>query len=228
MSGHIESPRLFIRELKNIPFFSTLGQERLVRLADQARRHVFQAGETVFLEGEASRGLFWVQSGWLKAVKYSTSGREQVLHLIEAGQTFNEVGAFTSLPNPASVVALELAHVWLIPREAIRRLIHEDATFAQHIIDVLAERLRQSVALVEDLSLRPVTSRLARLILEEADGDTLLRPRWYTQNELAARLGTVTDVVQRALRELETDELIAVDRQHIRILNRGDLERLTS
>jgi CRP-like cAMP-binding protein len=40
----------------------------------------------------------------LKAVKYAASGREQILHLIEPGETFNEVGAFADLPNPASVV----------------------------------------------------------------------------------------------------------------------------
>ena len=98
----------------------------------------------------------------------------------------------------------------------------------QLIIDVLSERLRQSVILVEDLSLRPVINRLARLILEEADGDTLFRPAWYTQNELAARLGTVADVIQRSLRKLEADNLIEVDRQQILIIDRKQLENLAA
>jgi DNA-binding GntR family transcriptional regulator len=64
------------------------------------------------------------------------------------------------------------------------------------------------------------------LILEEAEGDTLFRPAWYTQNELAARLGTVADVVQRALSQLEADSLIQVERQQIQILDRGGLENM--
>jgi CRP/FNR family transcriptional regulator len=96
------------------------------------------------------------------------------------------------------------------------------------IINVLSERLRHSVDLVEDLSLRPVVNRLARLILEEAEGDTLFRPTWYTQDELAARLGTVADVIQRSLRKLEADGLIEVERQQILISDRPELIRLAA
>ncbi len=107
-------------------------------------------------------------------------------------------------------------------------MIRQDPSFAQLIINVLSERLRHSVDLVEDLSLRPVINRLSRLILDEADGDTLLRPSWYTQNELAARLGTVADVIHRSLRKLEIDNLIEVERQQIRIINREELEKLAA
>jgi CRP/FNR family transcriptional regulator len=93
---------------------------------------------------------------------------------------------------------------------------------------VLSERLRDSVSLIEDLSLRSVMNRLARLILDEAEDGVLVRPSWYTQNELAARLGTVADVVQRSLRKLEADNLIEVSREQILIVNRQELEELAS
>jgi CRP/FNR family cyclic AMP-dependent transcriptional regulator len=205
-----------------------LSQQSLAFLRTRARQSHYQADEAIFWEGEPSEGLYWLHSGTLKAVKYSTSGREQILHLIKPGQTFNEVGAFTALPNPVSVIALAPVQVWHIPGDAIRQLIRQDPDFAQLIIDTLSERLRHTVMLVEDLSLRPVINRLARLILDEADGDTLQRPSWYTQNELAARLGTVADVVQRSLRRLEADNLIEVGRQQIIILNRDELEKLAA
>ena len=66
------------------------------------------------------------------------------------------------------------------------------------------------------------------MILDEAEGDTLFRPSWYTQYELAARLGTVEDVVQRALRKLEANDLIEVSRQQIRIVQRNELEKRAS
>ncbi len=87
----------------------------------------------------------------------------------------------------------------------------------------MAERLLYLVSLVTDLSLRPVTGRLARLILEEAEDGALRRPRWYTQAELAARLGTVPDVAQRALRALEKEGFIEVRRRLIRIIDREGL-----
>ena len=228
MSGHEDPLALFIERLRESPFFGSLSEQGLAFLGTRAKFTLYQAGATIFGEGEPSRGLYWLQSGTLKAVKYSTAGREQILHLIDPGQTFNEVGSFTTLPNPASVVTLMDSQVWHIPGEAIRQLIQQNPTFAQLIIEVLSSRLRRSVDLIEDLSLRPVTGRLARLILDEADGDTLFRPAWYTQDELAARLGTVTDVIQRALRKLENDKLIQVERRQIHIVDRDALERLAA
>lgn len=228
MSPPADSVSSFIAQLRRSPFFGTLGDAEMGYLGSRAKHSHFQTGEIVFGEGEPSQGLYWLQSGTLKAVKYSLSGREQILHLINPGQTFNEVGSLSTLPNPASIVALEPADVWYIPVEAIRHMIQQDPTFAQQIIDLLSERLRDSVILVEDLSLRPVIGRLSRLILDEADGDTLFRPSWYTQDELAARLGTVADVVQRSLRKLQADNLIEVERNQIRILDGDALEKLAA
>ena len=73
--------------------------------------------------------------------------------------------------------------------------------------------------MVEDLSLRSVEARLARLILEQAEGEAVQRQRWATQAEMAARLGTVPDVVNRTLRKLAAAGLIHVERQQIRILD---------
>jgi CRP/FNR family transcriptional regulator len=226
MSRPSDPLSLFIARLRESPFFESGPDSALFFLSKYATHKHYQAGETIFWEGESSLGLYWLQSGTLKAVKYSTSGREQIIHLINLGQTFNEVGAFTKLPNPASIVALSPSQVWRIPGEAIRQLIQRDPEFAQLIIEVLAQRLHHSVALIEDLSLRPVINRLSRLILDEADGDTLFRPTWYTQNELAARLGTVADVIQRGLRRLEAENLIQVERWQILILDRKGLEKM--
>jgi len=88
--------------------------------------------------------------------------------------------------------------------------------------------LQHSAALVEDLALRPVIGRLARLILDEVDRDTLPRPSWYTQNELAARLGTVAVVIQPSLSKLEADNLIEVERRQILIINQDELEKLAA
>lgn len=226
MSQSSDPLSAFRISLRENPFFGSLPESALDFLAKRATLNRYSPGATIFWEGESSKGLYWLYSGTLKAVKYATNGREQILHLIKEGQTFNEVGAFSTLPNPASVVVLSHAQVWHIPGEAIQQLIQEDPVFAQLIIDILALRLRRSVELVEDLALRPVIKRLSRLILDEADGDTLSRPNWYTQNELAKRLGTVGDVVQRALRQLEANNLIRVERKQILILDQDELKKM--
>ncbi|HRQ38115.1 MAG TPA: Crp/Fnr family transcriptional regulator [Chloroflexota bacterium] len=209
--------------LNNVPLFAGLDAASLQRLAQFARWQEYEAGEVVVLEGDEPSGLYYLQYGWLKAVKVSVGGREQILRFLEPGDTFNEIGVFATQPNPVTVIALEAAGIWLLPRAALLHLLQEKPEFAQQLVARMAERVLYLVALVSDLSLRPVTGRLARLLLAGAVDDVLERPRWYTQAELAARLGTVPDVVQRALRELENDGLIQVERQQIRILNRPAL-----
>jgi len=205
------------------PFFAGLDEETLAILVKGAQWREYAAGEVVVWEGTVATGFYFVQSGWLKVVKTAPNGREQVLSFVEPGQTFYEVGAFSVHPSPATAMALEPAGVWLIRREAVLQLMRERPFFAEFILAKMADRLLALVSLITDLSLRPVTGRLARLLLESAEGDVLQRPRWYTQAELAARLGTVPDVIQRALRDLEQEGLIAVQRQTIRILNRPGL-----
>ncbi len=215
-----------IRQLAGLPYFKALDPPMLARLAHGAVWREYATGETVFLEGDTAPGLYFLASGWLKVAKSSLGGREQVLRYLGPGETFNEIGAFACRANPASAIVLEPAGVWLLQREAIARLVREQPELAQRIIETMADRVIELVNLVADLSLRSVTGRLARLLLDEAAGDVHHRPRWRTQSELAARLGTVPDVVQRALRGLENDGAIEILPRQILIRDRDTLEKL--
>jgi CRP/FNR family transcriptional regulator len=109
----------------------------------------------------------------------------------------------------------------------MQRLAQTHAALAWALIESIARRARHLVAMVEDLSLRSVKSRLARLLLAEADraasATALDRSQMVTQAEMAARLGTVREMIGRALRELADDGLIEFDRHRIMILDREGL-----
>jgi len=226
----LDRPQLdqFVQQLRAIPIFEGLDEATLQELARGASRREYQANEMVVLEGEAQPGLYYLEYGWLKVVKFSSAGREQTLRFLEPGETFNEIGVFTNQTNPATAIALEPAGIWMIRREALLHLLRNRPEFAQHIIAKMAERMLYLVSLVTDLSLRPTIGRLARLLLEDSSDGVLHRPRWYTQAELAARLGTVPDVIQRALRSLESDGFIAVEKHQIRILDRQALAEIAT
>lgn len=215
-----------VEQLGAIAYFKGLERQTLWELARGATWREYAAGQVLFLEGAASPGLYFLAAGWLKVFKSSPEGREQVLRFLGPGETFNEIGAFANRPNPATAIALEDAGVWLLPREDISRLLRAQPKLAQRVIENMADRVIELVNLVTDLSLRSVTGRLARLLLDEAREDVLPRPRWHTQAELAARLGTVPDVVQRALRGMENEGAIQVERHEIRIRDRSALEKL--
>lgn len=215
-----------IDELRANAVFAGFADDLLRPLTGNAIWREYAAGEVVVMEGDPDAGFYYVQYGWLKAIKLSQSGREQVLRFIEAGESFNEVGVFANRPIPATVVTLEPAGVWKIRQESLRQFLREQPDFAEQLVANLANRMLYLVSLVNDLSLLSVTGRLASLLVSQTTDDILHRPRWFTQAELASRLGTVPDVLQRVLRRMEEDGLIAVQRHMIRILDRDGLIKL--
>lgn len=223
-----ESVVLLADQLAHISFFAGLDVGLLQELARAAVRRTFATGEVVFLEGEPSPGLFVLESGRIKVVKSSPHGREHILSILAPWQPANAVAVFTQRPSPATAIALEPVQGWLLPRSAVTRLLREQPAFAERVIENMADHMVRLTDLVADLSLRSVIERLARLILAEAVEGALARPRWLTLPELAARLGTVPDVAQRALGRLTADGVIEVSRREIRIKDRPALERLLS
>ncbi len=210
--------------LSAVTYFAALDAATLTAVAQAAVKKTYDAEQIVFLEGEPSAGLCIIQKGWLKAIKLSTDGREHILNFLGPGEVFNAISVFATDANPATVMALEPAVVWILPRDTMIQLLRDRPALAHSIIRDFAARVLHLVNMVEDLSLRTVEARLARLLVEQTTTDTLIRQRWATQAEMAARLGTVPDVVNRALRALTQEGLIKVERHQIQILDREGLE----
>jgi CRP-like cAMP-binding protein len=213
-----------IRALTVVPYFADVDADLIATIARHIIRQEYDAGQVVFLEGEQEVALYVVQQGWLKAVKMSPDGREQVLHFIGPGEVFNAIGVFVEATNPATVIALEPTTVWVIQKNNMLKLLDDYPELARVVIQRLAGRVQQLIAMVEDLSLRTIEARLARYLIEQSTAEQLHRPRWATQAELANRLGTVPDVLNRALRSLAKDQLIRVERHQIQILDYNGLE----
>lgn len=210
--------------LKAVSYFSGLDSAALNLVARSAIRRVYDTGQVILIEGEPCAGLYIVESGWLKAVKIGLDGREQVLQTLKSGDVFNAISVFTDVHNQATVAALETSAVWMVRREALHQLMDKHPALARHVIKDFAGRVMHLVRMVEDLSLRSVEARLARLLLEQSEGESVQRRRWATQAEMASRLGTVPDVVNRALRKLSEEGMIRVERHQIQILDNEGLK----
>lgn len=212
--------------LSSLPYFVGLSSQELARIRREVVELNFDKGEVVLLQGEACRGLFVVKSGQVRIYMSSPDGREQVLFVAKPGDSFNDVPVFDGGPNPASGLALDPTTVYLIPKEAILSLI-SSCPAALSIIKVLGARLRRLTMIVEDLSFRTVVSRLAKVLMELAiaEGGPAPVPR-LTQDEIAARVGSVRDVVGRALRALEKAGAIRIEGQRIIVVDRNKLKQL--
>ncbi len=218
------NPDLLATALQQTPFFQGMDLPVLRQLAGHARWQAYTSGALIFLEGDDALGFYLVEHGWIKVVKMSTEGREQILYFWGPGDLFGGMTVFVNQPAPATAIALEPSGLWLLPRQPIQQLLVDEPTLALRIIEFMAHRLSDMITLVADLSLRSVTARLASQLLANANGDVVERQRWATQAEMAARLGAAPDVINRGLRTLVEEGIIELSRSQIRILDRDGLE----
>jgi CRP/FNR family transcriptional regulator len=211
-------------ELRSLPLFSGLDDEDLEFVRSVCVQRSYPAGQIVLLEGAPSSVLYSIRAGRVKLYKTSTRGREQVLQLLRAGDSFNEVAVLDGGPNPASAQTIEPTTLVLLRRQDLLRLLRERPGFALALIRSFASRLRTVLELVEDLAFRQVTSRVAKILLQwdAEDGGSRL-----TQELLAAMAASRREVVGRALRSLEQEGAIELARGKVRVLDRAQLERLT-
>jgi CRP/FNR family transcriptional regulator len=214
--------------LAAVPYFAALSVEELGEVFRRAQVRQMHAGQTLFVQGEPGAGLFIVIDGLVKLFKTSMDGKEQVLRHMPAGESFNEVPVFDGGPNPVSAVCVEDGQLLVLSRETVAELLQAYPALSEAVVRVLASRLRHLVALVEDLSFRQVTGRVARVLLQsvaphEGVGAGAGRKSRVTQREIAEMTGTSREVAARALRALEEAGAVTISRSGVQI---ADADRL--
>ena len=218
-----------VEMLRQIPLFATLSAEDLAQVAAMTVVRHYDRGDLILLEGDLGGALHYVRSGLVKVFKTSVGGKEQVLRMIASGHTFNDVPALDGGPNPASAAAMEPSVVYVIRRAELRHLIITRPEVAEAVVQTLASALRHLVALVEDLSLRHVTARVAKILLDqEASSHEEQHVYHLTQQEMAALAGSAREVVGRALKELETAGAIVMRQGRAVVLSSERLRLLAS
>jgi CRP/FNR family transcriptional regulator len=172
--------------------------------------------------------------GAIRAYRVSADGREQVIHVERAGATLAEIPVFDGGPYPSSTAAEEDSVLLLIRREDVLRLCLERPRISLAALRLLASRMRNCAALVERLSLRDVDRRVAQLLLQEAadygkrSGDVLEFHLALTHQQIGSRVGSVREVVSRAIMRLQQSGLIRVDGRKIIISSEQALRNYIS
>jgi CRP/FNR family transcriptional regulator len=220
--------------LKKVPFFHELGEKELTALARHAVERSLAKGEFLFSEGDECKGLFVVSRGVVKILKSSVSGREQSLHLEMPGMPVAELPLFDGGSYPASAQCVEDSELLFIARRDFDSLLRQHPRLAMAVICSLGLRLRKMVQLVEELSLKEVSQRIARRLVTLAEqqgkktsaGIEVELPS--SQQELATQLGTVRELVSRTLTRFQGEKLLTVNGRHISVHHLKTLKEIAA
>lgn len=211
----------FWRTLANVPLFSELDDDALQALARWMREQHYRSGQYIAHEGQPADALFVVREGRVRLARTASDGREQVLAVIGSGDVFNMEPLLDNGPTPTTARAMSPVTCLLLPSTALIPLIRQFPELALVLMRQMAEQLREQTALIEDLGFRSVRARLARLLLNEAASGTAM----LTQAELAARAGTVREIVGRTLRQMSDEGLVALKRGQVLVLDPEGLQQ---
>ncbi len=211
--------------IASIPYFSGLDQAEL----ESVRQHIFEKkavrGEILAFEGELADTLFFVVNGMVKVFKTSADGKEQILQIIRPGDSFNDVPVFAGGVSLASAEAMSDVSLYAINKTDFAGIIRENPRLSLSVIQILSERVQRLVSLVEDLSFRNVTGRVAKVLLEYAGNGSDEKPR-LTQQEMAAMIGTAREMVGRSLKTLEEEGTIRMERNRVIITDQATLREV--
>ncbi len=178
------------------------------------------------LEGDPVDAMYIVVSGRVKIYRMSISGREQILQIAGPGSHFNTVAVFDGGKCPANVEALSNVELLMLPCYRLIPLLEEQPALALAMLRHVCTSLRSMVDLVDKLALHTVQGRLAGLLIEIAEAEERGEPLGTTtQAQMAARLGTVREMIARTLKNFEGLGLITIERGAITIVDRQGLEQ---
>ncbi len=223
-----------LETLRRVSFFAVLPPEDLKSLAGHCVPRRLLRDEILVSEGDPCEGLFVVQSGAIKLFKMAENGREQILGIERAGSTVGELSVFDGGTFPASAVAAEDSTLLFLPKREFLELCQRNSEVAFAVIRSLAWRFRYLTSLVEELSLKEVSHRLARFLRDRALqlGVRTRRgiefPLEETNQEIGAEIGTVRDLVSRNLRRFVDRGILRLERRRVIVLDMGELEAQVS
>ena len=208
--------------LRLCPYFQPLSDQLIDTLCRAVDAHTYPPGAGIFTEGqdEGSAALHIVGSGTVRVFKLSPDGREQVLRLFQHGDTFADVAAFDGGAYPANADAVEASEVLRVPRRVLLELMRAHPEIAIGALQVMAGRLRHMTSLVEDLSLRRVMSRIARLLVTNPYSEHL------TQAQMATMVGTAREMINRSLHTLAERGVIELRAGAVIVLDAEELQRI--
>ena len=216
--------------LRSCQLFAGMSPLELGTLAEITVVKSVPKGSYLFHEGEPSRGFYVVQTGAINVHRVSAVGKEQVIRVFRAGESFAEASLATDKGYPADARALEQSQVMLVEKAGMLALLRRQPELALRMLASMSSHLRILVAQLEDLTLKDVETRLANWLLKRcpnpASEKALKIELTMTKRDLASELGTVSETFSRTLAKFREQNLIEVKGRSVSVLNPAKLAAL--
>jgi CRP/FNR family transcriptional regulator len=219
-----------VNTLRSCQLFAGLPSPDLENIAAVTVIKSLEKGQFLFREGDVATGFYIVQRGSVNVHRVNAAGKEQIIHIFRAGESFAEVALATEKGYPADARALEPTQVLLVQKAGILALLARHPELALRMLGSMSSHLRVLVGQLEDLTLKDVETRLANWLIKRCPhpaGDQPVRIELtLTKRVLAAELGTVSETFSRTLAKFREQKLVSVKGKVVTVLSPARLHAL--
>jgi CRP-like cAMP-binding protein len=212
--------------------FRELSAQQKSALAGIAVPCRFGRGEVVFHQGAASVGFYLILSGSVNVHRVGMDGKERLIRIFQAGESFAEASLLAGGVYPASARAMLECRLFLLPKAAFLALLERDASFGLRMFVSMSLRLHEMISAIEGLRVENMRERLLRWLISRCPRTgnpisyTISLPT--TKATLAAELGMQPETLSRHLTSLRESGDLAINRREIVVLNFEHMRKLVS
>jgi CRP-like cAMP-binding protein len=218
--------------LARVPVFAGLASRELDELAAVAHTRRLRPREELFHKGDEGTQVFVIVRGRLRVGTTSAEGSDVLFRIMNPGEVFGELALLAGGERTATVSAIDECELLVLDRRDFLPFLRSHPELAIHLLEVLAERLRNISELVEDTVFLNLPARLAKKLLglaedygtEVAEGVRIEMK--LSQQELGTMVGTSRESVNKQMRQWEEEGIVRSDRGTITILRPRELESL--
>src|SRR6266542_1240942 len=219
-----------VNTLRSCQLFTGLPLPDLENIAAVTVLKSLEKAEYLFREGDPAHGFYIVQVGAVNVHRVNAAGKEQIIHVFRAGESFAEVALASDKGYPADARVLEATQVLLVQKEGILALLRRQPELALRMLGSMSAHLRVLVAQLEDLTLKDVETRLANWLVKRCPDPVSDKPvnieLPMTKRVLAAELGTVSETFSRTLAKFREQGVIEVKGKTVKVLCPAKLNAL--
>lgn len=217
-----------IQSLQKSDLLREMPLELLESLSSIAISRKIVNGEILFMQNQKASGFYLIDAGQIKIYRMAADGREQIIHLFGEGEIFGEVPVFQGANYPAYAQATAESRVLYLGRNEFLALGKRQPEILFSLLAILSLRLRNFVELIDDFSLKDVTSRLAKYLASNCGGCENRKVKLpISKTELASRLGTIPATLSRTFKKLQELDIIKVKGNRIEIVNCETLKAIS-
>ena len=199
-----------------VPIFSNLTNEEMLEIASITRDKTFEKGEMVYFAGDKGEKLYVIHTGKVKIIRFTESGKEQVIRVLGPGEFMGELSLFSNEPMQDYAETIEKANMCIIDGNKLKDLMGKYPSIGFKVMEELSKRLGKAEYLIENINHYSVEKRLSNALLELSDENGLIN-LGMSKKDLASNLGMSQETLSRQLSAFQEQGIIEL-KGHRKIL----------